>query len=181
MTTSERNSYFGHLWPAACAVNGWKKSDEDRRRQVTGECMRLVRGPQTSSTTDFGRDEVTALFCYLEFLAHPDSLDHSARWLDCQKDYKAYNRARQADWHEKKLYGGSSSKLRRDRFKGAASAVGKPLDEFNPEEIRKRFITFASRHQKKQRQEGAEAPPNQAQTRPIRNVTPLPVHQDNPF
>jgi hypothetical protein len=153
MTAGERTKYFRDLWPAACAAKGWKRSDDDRRRTVVLECMRAVRGPMvTTSDPKFRRDEVTALFCYLEFLANPDDLDRSARWSDCQKDYRAYNRARQADWHEEKLYGSAGSrKLQRNRFAGRRSAQGEPLDAFDPEEIHKRHLTMASRHQKQQR------------------------------
>jgi hypothetical protein len=152
MSPATRKTYFA-LWIAACKAKGWdSKSDALRRAEVL-ECMTLVRGPRvTTSDPAFGSDETTALFCYLEFLAHPDSLDHAARWVDCQKDYHAFNRARQADWHEEKAYGKrGSSKLRKYRFAGQQSAAGEPLEQFDPEQIRKRHLTMASRHQRKQR------------------------------
>ena len=159
MTPATRTKYF-QLWGAACLGQGWSAKDNARRNATTAKCMEEIRGPQTDSTTELGQDEVTALFCYLEFLAHPDSLDHSARWVDCKTDYKAYNRARQADWHEVKTYGvAGSKKLARDRFNGERSASGEPLDKFNPEAIRKRHLTMATRHQKKERDEKAKAAP----------------------
>lgn len=153
MTPGERVKYFRDLWPAACAVKGWRRGDDGRRREAVLECMRLVRGPEvTTSDAQFRRDEVTALFCYLEFLAHPASLEHAARWADCQKDYRAFNRARQADWHERQVYGtGGSRRLQRERFAGRQSAQGDTLESFDPEEIRKRHLTMATRHQAKQR------------------------------
>ena len=160
MTPPTRTKYFRDLWPAACRAQGWTIKDDARRNATTLTFMEEVSGPQTDSTTELGPDEVTALFCYLEFLAHPDSLDHSARWLDCKTDYKAYNRARQADWHEVKTYGAAGSKkLARDRFNGECSAKGEPLDKFDPEAIRKRHLTMATRHQKKQRDEKAKDTP----------------------
>lgn len=153
MTANERSNYFGLYWPKACAAKGWVPNDGERRRAVVLECMRQVRGPLvTTSDPAFGRDETTALFCYLDHLAHPGDLDRSARWLDCCKDYRAFNRARQADWYEEKAYGAKGSKkLRKDRFAGAQSAQGEPLEEFNPRAINARFITMASRAQKKAR------------------------------
>lgn len=153
MTPAQRKIYFG-LWSTVCRVQGWKSSDEARRHSVTIECMSAIRGPQVDSTSGLGEDEITALLCYLQFLAKPDGLDESARWLDCQQDYRMFNRARQADWHEGKTYGRGKNKLDRDRFAGATSAKGEPLESFDPEAIRKRHLTMASRHQKKQRKEG---------------------------
>lgn len=159
MTPATRTKYFG-LWAAACRGQGWSVKDSAKRNATTAKCMEEIRGPQTDSTTELGKDEVTALFCYLEFLAHQDNLDLSARWLDCKTDYKAYNRARQADWHEVKTYGAAGSKkLARDRFNGQRSAKGEPLDKFDPEAIRKRHLTMATRHQAKQRAEKAKAAP----------------------
>ncbi len=157
MTAKERSVYFGHIWPNACLANEWEIKDDARRRAVTAECMRLVRGPQTDSAGSLGSDEVTALFTYLVHLADPSSLEKSARWVTCQEDYHTFNRARQADWHEAALYGKGKNKLDRNRFKGEASASGGPLDSLDAEEVRKRHLTVASRHQKKQRSERAVA------------------------
>ena len=150
MSPEARSRYFGHYWPAACEAKGWRAKDEVRRRHTTGECMRLIRALQVESVTLLGPDEITALFCYLEFLANPSSLAHSQRWLDCQQDYRAYNRARQADWHERQTYGRSgSNKLRKNRFAGQQSAQGKPQETFDPEAARKRHLTMVSRHRTK--------------------------------
>lgn len=162
MNANERKIYFGQLWPAACLANEWDVKDEAKRREITAECMRLVRGPQTDSTSLLGPDGVTALFTYLAHLADPSSLDKSARWVTCQEDYRTYNRARQADWHERALYGAGKNKLDRDRFRGATSAAGGALDTLDPDEVRKRHLTVASRHQKKQRQERREKGQNVA-------------------
>lgn len=155
MNSRERAKYFGELWPAACSANEWDVQDEVRRRAVTAECMRLVRGPHTDSTGLIGEDGVTALFCYLDHLADPSSLDKSARWVTCQQEYHIYNRARQADWHERSLYGSGPNKLNRDRFGGATSAARGPLENLDADEVRKRHMTMASRHQRKQRRERA--------------------------
>jgi len=153
MNITQRKIYFGTLWPAAAAANGWERKDDAKRHEVLQTCMRLIRAPQVESSSELGSDGITALFTYLEFLAHQDNLDLSARWLDCQQDYKAFNRARQADWHERKTYGGSSKRLASERFAGARSAQGEALDEFNPEAIRQRHLTMATRHQAQQRRQ----------------------------
>ena len=157
MSPEARSCYFGHYWPTACQAKGWRVKDEVRRRHTTGECMRLVRAPVTESTTDLGPDEITALFTYLDFLANPSSLEKSQRWLDCQQDYRAFNRARQADYYERKTYGqGGSKKLRKNRFCGQQSAQGMPQENFDPEAARKRFVTMKSRYRtaKKKQQPG---------------------------
>lgn len=157
MTDEQRNRYFGQYWPGACQAKGWRVKDEVRRRHTTGECMRLVRAPITESTTALGEAEITALFCYLDHLGHPGDLLRSARWVDCQTDYKAYNLARQADWHQRKTYGRGGRKLTKNRFAGAATAQGEPLDKFDPEAIRKRHMTMASRHRRKKQKAGEHA------------------------
>lgn len=149
MTTKERAAYFGHLWPEAALANEWLVKDEVQRRAVTIECMGLVRGPLTDSTSALGPDEITALFVYLRHLGDCASLEKSADWVSCQQDYKTFNRARQADWHERELYGSGKNKLDRNRFAGKATAAGGPLETLDAEEVRKRHLTMASRHQRK--------------------------------
>ena len=168
MTPGQRVKYFRDFWPAACAANGWSPKDDAKRKAVTLEAMACVRGPQVSSShADFGPDEVTALFCYLDHLARQADLDRAARWVDCQQDYQAFNRARQADWHEAKMFGGRKNKLTRDRFGGQASAVGDPLEKFDPAAIRKRHMTMANRHQARQRNGQPDAGQILASTAPV--------------
>jgi hypothetical protein len=166
MTPATRTAYF-RLWSAACRAQKWDSTDQNLRRDITRQVMEAVSGPATDSTSALGPDEITALFTFLEMKAK-ESLITSARWLDCQKDYRMFNRARQADYHERALYGSNRkqpNKLDRDRFAGQRSALGQPLDEFDPEEARKRHLTMASRHQKKQRRERDEADKFAAQIR----------------
>jgi len=111
----------------------------------------LIGGPKTDSTTDLGPDEITALFCYLAHLGDAASLDKSARWATCQENYRTFNRARQADWHEVKLYGKGRNKLDRQRFGGKTSAAGDPLESLDPDEVRKRHMTLANRHARRKR------------------------------
>lgn len=176
MTPFARSKYFKELWPAACEVCDLNPKDDATRRGVVLECMRLVRGPSvTTSSPRFGPDEVTALFTFLIHLADPASLDKSARWDTCKQDYRTFNRAAQADWHEAKLYGRGKNKLDRNRFRGAASAKGGPLDSLNAEEVRKRHLTFASRHQKKQRAEKPTAKRDILENAPAPKVILLPA------
>ena len=156
MNPGQRKTYF-HLWGEACAAQHWNTKDNAQRQDITARCMASVRGPAVASTSALGEDEITALFCYLNYLKTGDAdLDAAARWVDCQTDYKAFARARQADWHEEALYGKSKkpNRLDRNRFAGAKSAVGAPLDTFDPQAIHKRHLTMASRHQKKTRAAG---------------------------
>ena len=145
--------------------------DEARRRAVTLECMRAVGGPATSSTSALGPDEITALFTYLAHLADGASLEKSARWVQCQEDYHTFNRARQADWHERATYGTSSKRLARDRFAGETSAAVGPLESLDPDEVRKRHLTMATRHRAKRKKAGAAAPAAPV-TPPVRSAAP---------
>ncbi len=152
MTPKQRVLFFRDIWPSACRKQGWSSGDDTKRHEIIASCMQLVGGPATRSTGDLGPDEVTALFCYCEFLAK-ETLEASERWVDCQQDYHAFNRARQADWHEHAMYGNRPNKLDRQRFAGATSSAGEAAEVFDPEAIRKRHMTMASRHQKRQRTE----------------------------
>jgi hypothetical protein len=147
--------------------------------------MSLVRGPRcTTSDPRFGADETTALFTYLIFLADQSSLEKAARWADCHEDYRAFNRAKNADWHERETYGAAGArKLQRDRFGCRHTAAGEPLDAFDPEEIRKRHITMAARH--RARAKATTIPPKCAEpiSEPISAPDPayFPPDDGNPF
>lgn len=158
MSPAQRKPYFA-LWAAACSAQGWRSADNAKRQETTVRCMAEINGPAVVSSNDLGEDEITALFCYLKYLATGDAdLEAAARWIDCKQDYKAFARARQADWHEKILYGTKPNKLARDRFAGAKSAVGGPLEKFDPKAINQRHLTLASRHQAKARSLGLPKP-----------------------
>ena len=190
MTPAARSTYFSKLWPAAALANEWDIKDEARRRRVTIDCMTAVRAPITDSVSKLGEDEITALFTYLFHLADPSSLDKSARWVSCQEDYKTFARAKQADWHERQLYGKGKNKLDRNRFKGETTASGGPLDTLDAEEVRKRHLTMASRNQAKMRAEkkaqraAAKEPAIDFDAAPVDAVTPaasvpMPAHRAN--
>jgi hypothetical protein len=151
MTPALRSRYF-RLYAAACAAQGWDPRDEEQRHSVTLQCMQEICAParmRVDSITLLGDDEITALLCNLEFLGS-EGLEESARWLDCKQDYRAFNRARQADWHERKAYGAQGSgKLKRNRFAGAESAEGEALDKFDPAAITKRHLTMVTRNQQR--------------------------------
>ena len=141
MTKGERVKLFRDLWPAACLANEWDIKDDTKRREVILECMELVRGPLvTTSSPEFGRDEVTALFCYLQHLADPADFD---------------------------------------------KASGGPLDELDPDEVSKRHMSFAKRHQKKMSKEGKKQPKQAEMSLPEsrqRQTTPqVPVTEEAPF
>jgi hypothetical protein len=177
MTPKARATYFA-LWQAAAVASGWSHKDEAKRRAVTTECMRLVRGPVVKSSSDLGEDEITALFCYLEHLGDAASLDKSARWDTCRADYKTYARAKNADWHEEQTYGKGKNKLDRNRFKGETSAKGGPLDDLDPDKVKKRYYTMANRHASKLKREKGQNLASQKPTTlafPIGTDAPAPV------
>lgn len=191
MSPTTRKTYF-RLWLAACKVKGWDAGDDGLRRATVLACMVQVRGPQaTTSHPDFGPDEITALFVYLDHLAHPSDLLKSAAWVDCQTDYRAFNRARQADWHEEQAYGRQGSgKLRRNRFAGQKKAAGEALDPLDPAAIQKRFLTMRTRNERRTGYQGkkGQTPAGQivaSQPTPARQMQPVPVDADfdpaNPY
>lgn len=143
MNQETRTRYFA-FWIAACKAKGWDAKDQDLRRGQVMFCMDQVGGPMvTTSDPAFERDETTALLVYLNHLAHPDDLVKAAAWVDCMKDYRAFNRARQADWHEAQAYGTQGSgKLRRNRFNGQKNAAGDTFDPLDPKAIEQRFLTM---------------------------------------
>ena len=165
MSPEARNTYFGRVWPAVCRVKRWAVKDDARRRAFTAEAMEFMRCPPTDSLSGLGPDETTALFVYARHVAAPDDFNAAALALECQRDYRTFNRARTADWHERKLYGRGKNKLNRQRFGGATSAAGGPLDSLDPDEVRKRHMTMASRHQKAQRMARANCPISQVEAK----------------
>lgn len=181
MTPKTRVFFFAEIWPAVCAKQGWSKSDNAKRHEVVATCLRLVRAAAVESMSDLGPDEVTAFFCYCEFLA-TETLEAAENWDECMRDYKTYNRARQADWHERSLYGGRKNKLDRQRFGGAASAVLPPAESLDPEEVRKRHLTMASRHQAKQRKDANVAKAEVADREHVMPAAALDIPSgDDPF
>lgn len=69
MSPLQRKTYFGTLWPAACAKQGWNPKDEDRRRDVTMEAT------GTDSTSRLSQPQITLLFNHLKQLADPEDFD----------------------------------------------------------------------------------------------------------
>lgn len=69
MTPSQRSTYFGTLWPAACKAQGWNPKDEERRRDVT----HAATGKE--STSKLTQEQITLLFNKLKWLADPTNFD----------------------------------------------------------------------------------------------------------
>lgn len=69
MSPAQRKRYRGTLWPNACEVQGWKVSDELRRRAV------LVEATGQDTSTGLTQRQITALFDRLKWLADPYNLD----------------------------------------------------------------------------------------------------------
>lgn len=69
MTSRQRSTYFGTLWPAACAAQNWNLRDHQRRRDVT------FSATGKESTGDLNQSEITLLFNKLRWLADPSNFD----------------------------------------------------------------------------------------------------------
>lgn len=69
MSPLQRKTYFGSLWPSACAVQGWNPKDEDRRRDVT------MQATGKDSTSRLTQAQITLLFNHLKQLANPADFD----------------------------------------------------------------------------------------------------------
>jgi hypothetical protein len=69
MNASQRKTYFGNLWPAACKAQGWLVKDEDRRREVTNQAT------GKDSTSKLTEAQITLLFNKLKQLANPADFD----------------------------------------------------------------------------------------------------------
>lgn len=69
MTPIQRRHYHARLWPAACATQGWKKKDDNRRKEVTLEAT------GHSSTSGLNQGQITLLFNKLKWLADPANFD----------------------------------------------------------------------------------------------------------
>ena len=148
MNQAQRRKYFTDLWPAACAANGWDVRDNARRREVT------LYATNSSTTTCLQEYQITALFLYLRHLAAPDDLTLAAEWLQCRENPRAYNKIKQGKFWERKAYGGvgttatGSSRLHRQRFKGAVPAHGfdRPATEDTADDY---LLTARKRYQRR--------------------------------
>lgn len=151
MTPAARVTYHKTLWPAACLAQGWDARDDAHRRDVALLVMHEVRGPAvTTSSPEFGPAETTALFVYLHLQAHPNDLVAMEEWLKCKDDYRTYNKARQADWHERQAYGQQGSgKLQRNRFAGEKDAQRGPLEDLDRKTVDQRLLTMRRRNEQR--------------------------------
>ncbi len=69
MNASQRSTYFGRLWPEACAAQKWNPKDEERRRDVT----HAATGKE--STSKLTEAQITLLFNKLKWLADPNNFE----------------------------------------------------------------------------------------------------------
>jgi hypothetical protein len=177
MNARTRTAYFA-LWTRVCHVQGWERMGraelEERRRSLTAEVMQQVGAAPTESTTRLGSAEITALFTCLQHLADPDNLTKAKLWTDCQADYIAFNKSRQADWHERRAYPRGGGKLDRQRFAGRDAAVqddfSRPLTRAEAEQ---RLMTTRARANARA---GRLARPEPADNEEIPDAAPEPVH-----
>lgn len=65
MTPSQRAHFFGRLWPAACASQGWDAKDTHQRKRVVFDAT----GEESMSNLD--QDQITLLFNKVKWLAAP--------------------------------------------------------------------------------------------------------------
>jgi hypothetical protein len=139
MNFAQRKLYFTSLWPRACGAQDWDERSDDKRHQVTRQCMLLCGGPDTDSTTTLGEAEISALFTYLRHLGAPQDLRLHAAWEDCQRDYRARNMALQGDYFRRKAGYKTGGRIMRDRF------AGKPLAEMSKTEAENYLTTMRAR------------------------------------
>jgi hypothetical protein len=178
--------YF-RLWRDVCAANGWKPSDNERRKATITYCMQEVRGPVTDSSKALGPHEVTALLTLMRHLAAPDDLNAAGEWLRCKQDYKRYNHVRQARHFRDQAGYQAHGKLDRDRFDGKVDA-NFPHALPSVKETRDMLVTFASRA-RNNAEVKPEAPAAQApavrvyQMKPATKFKPQPKQETgaNPF
>lgn len=69
MTDKQRKLYRATLWPKVCEVQGWKVTDELRRRAV------LVEATGQDSSSGLTQRQITSLFDRLKWLADPFNLE----------------------------------------------------------------------------------------------------------
>lgn len=76
MNAKQRSTYFGSLWPSACATQGWKTNNEHQRKRVTF----AATGEESTSALD--EDQITLLFNKLRWLADPANFDKALKDSD---------------------------------------------------------------------------------------------------
>lgn len=132
MNKTQRVKYHTQLWPEAAAEQGWARADEAQRRAATRECMRLVHGPDTDSTTKLLEAEITALFLYLRHLANPGNESIRADWNRCCADYVKWNTLRQGNYWQRKTGYQRGGKFEQQRFGGvpATAMTRKEADQY---------------------------------------------------
>lgn len=151
MKPAQRSLYF-HLWSTAAIAQGWSPKDDLRRRQTTVDCMAAIHReilPERAgvdSTSALMDAEVTALFVLLTHLGAPADPVASARWLECQADYRDFNLARNADWFQAQAGYRGKSRITRDRFSGRTKAEAEGFSEqLRGEALRQRVVTMSCR------------------------------------
>jgi hypothetical protein len=91
MTTSQRSTYFGRLWPDACHAQKWHPKNEERRRDVT------FAATGQESASKLTQDQVTLLFNKLKWLADPNNFEKA--YADANPDLALKNHKRkQVTW-----------------------------------------------------------------------------------
>lgn len=151
MNASTRKIYFTQVWPAAARGLGCDRRDEDARRAVTREAMRLVGGPGTDSITQLGPDEITALFTYCRWLADRDDLRLLSAWTSCQEDYHTYNRVLQGEHYRRRAGYAKRGRIDRNRFAGRSHDGLYEEARMSAQEAEQYLLTMRARARGKER------------------------------
>ncbi len=153
MNPAQKAKYFRHLWPAACAAQGWDPRDDARRRA----CTLYATGSQ--STTALDQHAITALFVFLAHLADPRDGEKARQWDLCKRDATTYNHARQAEhWRARAGYA-ATGRLNRERF-GALFEEQVSPEHMTPEQIEQYLMTHRERARRKEAKAAAPARAN---------------------
>lgn len=115
-----RVRFQADFWPAVCAAQGWDPRDEIRRRDLRARCWEEIGIPERGDAMPANDAEATALFTLCRHLAEPDNINLALRWDQCRPDFRAFNKARQADF---------LAPPTRRIYRGRQSAAGSPLDD----------------------------------------------------
>lgn len=131
MNKSQLFLYQTELWPAASAAQGWDARDKHLRRDIRRDCFEFigVAASLADAVSAYNNAQVTALFTFLDHLAHPDHIGKMQTWEDCKADYEAFNASKQADYWQRRGGTGQQGKWVKNRFAKRRTAVAKPFTD----------------------------------------------------
>jgi hypothetical protein len=143
MNESQRIHYQAELWPAVCAAQGWDARDKELRRHKRAECWDAIGVPEMDDSMPWDNASTTALFTLLRHLANPNNINLVMAWDDCRANYKAFNAAKWADFHQRRAFGqNGGQRVVRNRFAGRDKGVQQPDEPLTEKEAGDRLMTM---------------------------------------